>query len=126
MNIPADLKYSDQHEWVSIEGNVATVGITEHAAEALGDIVFVELPEPGAAVSAGSPCGEIESTKSVSDLFSPVDGSVSEINQTVIDDSAVVNVDPYGNGWLFRVTVDDLPQLLSATEYAALVDGEAT
>lgn len=126
MSIPADLEYTAQHEWVSIEGSVATVGITAHAVEALGDIVFVELPETGSAVTAGSACGEVESTKSVSDLFSPVDGSVSEINQTVIDDSAVVNADPYGNGWLFRVTVDEPPQLLSAAEYAALVEREAT
>ena len=122
MTVPEQLRYTAEHEWVSIDGSVATVGITEHAAEALGDVVYVSPPASGATVTAGEPCGEIESTKSVSDLYSPVDGEVTEVNPEVEDDPAQVNADPYGSGWLFKVQVSGEPtDLLTAEEYTALI-----
>jgi glycine cleavage system H protein len=122
MTVPEQLRYTAEHEWVSIDGPVATVGITEHAAEALGDVVYVSPPASGATVSSGEPCGEIESTKSVSDLYSPVDGEVTEVNPEVEDDPGQVNADPYGSGWLFKVQVSGEPtDLLSAEEYTALI-----
>jgi glycine cleavage system H protein len=122
MTVPEQLRYTAEHEWVSIDGSVATVGITEHAAEALGDVVYVSPPASGATVTAGEPCGEIESTKSVSDLYSPVDGEVTEVNPEVEDDPGQVNADPYGSGWLFKVQVSGEPtDLLSAEEYTALI-----
>jgi glycine cleavage system H protein len=122
MTVPEQLRYTAEHEWVSIDGSVATVGITEHAAEALGDVVYVSPPASGATVTAGEPCGEIESTKSVSDLYSPVDGEVTEVNADVEEDPGQVNADPYGSGWLFKVQVSGEPtDLLSAEEYTALI-----
>ena len=123
MSITFHLKYTDQHEWVAIDDSTATVGITAYAVEALGDIVYVELPEPGSQVAAGVSCGEVESTKSVSDLVSPVGGTVTEINHDVIDDAALVNLEPYDSGWLYRVSVDDLPELMSAAEYIDFIEG---
>ncbi|GAA2464419.1 glycine cleavage system protein GcvH [Streptomyces macrosporus] len=124
MSNPQQLRYSKEHEWLSAaEDGVATVGITEHAANALGDVVFVQLPEVGATVTAGEPCGELESTKSVSDLYSPVSGEVTEVNQDVVDDPALVNSAPYQGGWLFKVRVSEEPEdLLSAEEYAAFTN----
>ncbi len=116
---PTDLQYTAEHEWYAA-GAPATVGITDVAADALGDIVYLELPAVGAVVAAGAVVGEIESTKSVSELFSPVSGTVVEVNQAAIDDPAVVNADPYGAGWLLKVDVSGTGALLSATEYAAL------
>ena len=123
MTLPEELQYTSEHEWVAIEGSVATVGITEHAAEALGDVVYVTPPASGAKVTAGEPCGEIESTKSVSDLFSPVDGEVTEVNADIEEDPGQVNTDPYGAGWLFKVRLDgDAPgDLLSAEQYNELI-----
>ena len=122
MSIPAELRYTPEHEWVSIEGTLASVGITEFAAQQLGDVVYVSLPAVGATVTAGEPCGEVESVKSVSDLYSPVDGEVTEVNPEVEDDPAQVNADPYGSGWLFKVQVSGEPtDLLSAEEYTALI-----
>ena len=122
MTVPEQLRYTPEHEWVSIDGSLATVGITEHAAEALGEVVYVSPPASGATVTAGEPCGEIESTKSVSDLYSPVDGEVTEVNPEVEDDPAQVNADPYGSGWLFKVQVSGEPtDLLSPEEYTALI-----
>lgn len=123
---PEDLKYTAEHEWVR-EGNEQTVrvGITEYAAEQLGDIVFVSLPAVGDEVTAGDSCGELESTKSVSDVFSPVSGTVSAINTALEDTPEQVNSDPYGDGWLFEVeTADgtDLDDLLDADAYAEHVD----
>ena len=115
---PADLQYTAEHEWVD-GSDPAVVGITATAAEALGDIVYLELPEVGADVTAGSVIGEVESTKSVSELFSPVTGTVVEVNQAAIDDPAVVNSDPYTDGWLFKVDVASTGDLLSAEQYAA-------
>ena len=119
--IPADLQYTAEHEWVA-QGEPLTVGITRHAADALGDLVYVELPEVGADVTAGAVCGEVESTKSVSELFSPVSGTIAEVNQAVADDPSLINSDPYGAGWLFKVDVTAAGDLLSAQEYGALVE----
>ncbi len=129
MTVPAELHYTPEHEWVSISGDVASVGITDHAQKALGDVVFVSVPAAGTRVTAGEPCGEVESTKSVSDLYSPVDGEVTEVNPEIDDDPGLVNSDPYGAGWLFRVRVDESddelpPGLLSAAEYSALTKEE--
>lgn len=123
MTIPEDLRYTAEHEWVAINGDTASVGITEYAQQALGDVVYVSLPSPGTHVTAGEPCGEVESTKSVSDIYSPVDGEVVEVNGDIDDDPGLVNSDPYGAGWLMRVKLDSpsgAPDLLSASEYADL------
>ncbi|MGP2437601.1 glycine cleavage system protein GcvH [Streptomyces sp. JW3] len=124
-NNPQQLRYSKEHEWLSAAADgVATVGITEHAANALGDVVFVQLPEVGAAVTAGETCGELESTKSVSDLYSPVSGEVTAVNENVVDDPSLVNSAPFEGGWLFKVRVADEPgDLLSADEYTAFSAG---
>ncbi|MGV9882330.1 glycine cleavage system protein GcvH [Streptomyces sp. NPDC003006] len=118
-NNPQQLRYSKEHEWLSdAQEGVSTVGITEHAANALGDVVFVQLPEVGDTVTAGETCGELESTKSVSDLYSPVTGSVVEANQDVVDDPSLVNSAPFEGGWLFKVRTTEEPKdLLSADEY---------
>ena len=120
--IPTDLQYTAEHEWLTT-GDPATIGITATAAEALGDVVYLELPEVGAQVTAGAVCGEIESTKSVSEIYSPVTGTVVEVNQDAVADPSVVNTDPYGDGWLLRVEVVATGHLLSAQEYADLVEG---
>jgi glycine cleavage system H protein len=123
MTVPDELRYTTEHEWVAISGDTASVGITDHAQRALGDVVFVNLPAPGAKVTAGQPCGEVESTKSVSDVYSPVDGEVTEVNGDIDDDPGLVNSDPYGAGWLFRVRLacaGPPSGLLSAAEYEAL------
>lgn len=128
MSIPADLRYTQEHEWVSVEGTSASVGITGFAAQQLGDVVYISLPAVGAAVTAGEPCGEVESVKSVSDLYSPVDGEVIEVNTELEDDPSLVNAEPYTSGWMFRVRVAQdgngdlvLPSdLLSAAEYEEL------
>ena len=125
MSNPQQLRYSKEHEWLSgAEDGVSTVGITEHAANALGDVVFVQLPEVGETVTAGETCGELESTKSVSDLYSPVTGEITEINQDVVDNPALVNSAPFEGGWLFKVRVTEEPgDLLSADEYDAHIAG---
>lgn len=117
------LKYSAEHEWIDA-ATPARIGITSVAAEALGDIVYVDLPAVGESLTAGETCGEIESTKSVSDLYSPVSGEVVEINQEAIDNPALINEDPYGAGWLFTVAVTAEGPLLTAAEYAAANDVE--
>jgi glycine cleavage system H protein len=103
MSVPAELHYTEEHEWVAIDGDTASIGITDYAAQSLGDVVYVSLPAVGSSVTAGEPCGEVESTKSVSDLYSPVDGEVTEINEELDDDPGLVNAEPYGAGWMFRV-----------------------
>ncbi|MFJ3235380.1 glycine cleavage system protein GcvH [Streptomyces sp. NPDC086787] len=125
MSNPQQLRYSKEHEWLSdAEGGVATVGITEFAANALGDVVYAQLPEVGDTVTAGESCGELESTKSVSDLYSPVTGEVVEANQDVVDDPSLVNSAPFEGGWLFKVRITDEPaELLSADEYTAFTAG---
>jgi glycine cleavage system H protein len=126
MTVPDQLRYTAEHEWVAIDGQTASVGITEHAADALGDVVYVSPPTPGTKVTAGEPCGEIESTKSVSDLYSPVDGEVTDVNADIEDDPGQVNSDPYGAGWLFKVRLDNEPpsDLLTAEQYAELISAE--
>lgn len=119
--IPADLQYTAEHEWVRLDGDVATVGITQYAADALGDVVYVDLPKVGAALAAGSIVGEVESTKSVGELYAPLDGEVVEANQSVVDAPETINSDPYGDGWLVKVRVSSTPALLSADEYRALI-----
>jgi glycine cleavage system H protein len=115
------LKYTAEHEWLSVQGDIATVGITAYAAEKLGDVVFVELPAVGASVASGKIVGEIESTKSVGELFAPVDGTVTEVNDAVVAHPELVNSDPFGEGWLIKVSFTELPTLLSFDEYTALV-----
>src|SRR5215831_844505 len=105
MSVPAELRYTEEHEWVAIDGDTASVGITDYAAQQLGDVVYVSLPAVGSAVTAGEPCGEVESTKSVSDLYCPVDGEVTEVNEELDGDPGLVNAEPYGAGWMFRVRV---------------------
>jgi glycine cleavage system H protein len=128
MSVPDELYYTAEHEWVLITDTTARVGITDYAQRALGDVVYVSVPAPGTRVTAGDPCGEVESTKSVSDIYSPADGQVIEINQEVDDDPGLVNSDPYGAGWLFKITLEppDVvpPGLLSAAEYLALTQEE--
>ncbi|MCI9888147.1 glycine cleavage system protein GcvH [Micrococcales bacterium 31B] len=119
IQIPADLGYSAEHEWAQETDNGAyRIGITAVATDALGDIVYVDLPEEGSQVTAGEVCGEVESTKSVSELYSPVTGTVVSLNQAAADDTGVINEDPYGAGWLFEVEVEGTPELLTAEEYA--------
>ena len=118
--IPPDLRYTREHEWVAVAGDVATIGVTAYAAEQLGDVVHLDLPEPGAHLAAGSIVGEIESTKSVSELYAPVEGEVLEANDAAIADPALVNADPYGT-WLLRVRVAGTPELLDAAGYAEVV-----
>jgi glycine cleavage system H protein len=123
--VVAGLLYSAEHEWVAADGSgPSTVGITAVATDALGDIVYVDLPEVGTTVTAGETCGEVESTKSVSDLYAPVTGEVVETNNDVVADPALVNSDPYGAGWLFRVAVTGEGPLMDAEEYAAANGGE--
>ncbi|MEU9890569.1 glycine cleavage system protein GcvH [Sphaerisporangium sp. NPDC051011] len=122
---PDDLRYTEQHEWVRADVDTLTIGITDFAAEALGDIVYIQLPMVGDTVKTGDACGEIESTKSVSDLFAPVTGTVTEVNTALGDSPETVGTDPYGDGWLFRVTPDDsgLDGLLDAAAYRRLTQG---
>lgn len=126
MQIPDDLRYSSDHEWVRLEDGKARVGITDYAQDALGDVVFVDLPEVGSQVSAGESISEVESTKSVSDIYAPVAGTVAEVNADLADAPERLNEDPYGEGWIFVLTVDDPGQvsgLLDAAAYRALVEG---
>jgi len=122
---PDDLKYTREHEWVRIDGSTVRIGITAYAQEALGDIVFVQLPEVGERVSAGQPFGEVESTKSVSDVYAPVSGSVTARNEVVDTTPELVNTDPYGDGWLLEIDADadaDAPELLDAAAYREYVE----
>ncbi|WP_339018710.1 glycine cleavage system protein GcvH [Corynebacterium simulans] len=123
-NLPADFSYSEDHEWISssadaAQGATVRVGITSVAADRLGEVVFAELPAVGDTVTAGDTCGEVESTKSVSDLYAPVTGTVTAVNEAVHDDYAVINNDPFGEGWLFEVEVSETGELMTAEEYAA-------
>lgn len=124
MDVPENLRYSDDHEWALLEGQRVRIGITDYAQDALGDVVFVDLPDVGATVTAGEPFGEVESTKSVSELFSPVDGEVVEVNGELGDSPELVNTDPYGAGWLIVVEPRDpaqLDSLLDADAYRSLI-----
>jgi glycine cleavage system H protein len=117
---PENLQYTKEHEWVLVDGDVATVGITQYAADALGEIVYVDLPKPGSSTSYMKICGEIESTKSVGELYAPMDGEVVEANSALGASPEAINQDPYGAGWLIKIKYTQLPALLTAAEYAAL------
>lgn len=126
MSVPDELKYTAEHEWAqSTESGAVRVGITDHAQEQLGDIVFVSLPQPGDKVVAGSPCGELESTKSVSEIYAPVSGEIIAVNSAIETAPELVNSEPYGGGWMFEVKPDDpaaVTELLTAAEYAAGIE----
>lgn len=124
-HVPADLKYAKSHEWVRVTGNSATVGITDHAQHELTDVVFVELPPVDRQVKAGEACAVVESVKTASDIYSPLSGRVSEVNQAVVNDPSLVNSDPYGKGWFFKIELvnsSELNQLLPADEYSKTVN----
>ena len=124
MRVPGDLQYTRTHEWVRREGDIATVGITDHAQDELGDVVFVELPEEGATFGAGDAFGTIESVKAVSDLYAPIGGEVVEVNSALEDAPEKVNEDPYGDGWIVRLRVSGEGDLLSAEEYEKVLEEE--
>ncbi|MGE5692943.1 MAG: glycine cleavage system protein GcvH [Candidatus Zixiibacteriota bacterium] len=124
MEIKADLKYTKEHEWIKLDGEVATVGITDYAQGELGDVVFVELPKVGAAVTQMKPFGTIEAVKAVSELFSPITGEVAAVNSTLEADTTIINKDPYGEGWLIKIKVKnpkELDSLLTAEKYKEMV-----
>ena len=125
MAVPQDLQYTKSHEWVRVESGVATVGITEHAQDELGDVVFVELPEQGATLAAGDSFGAVESVKAVSDLYAPVSGEVVEVNGTLEDSPEKINEDPYGEGWILKLRISDEADLLSAADYERLLEEES-
>ena len=116
----SEKKFSKQHEWISVEGDIATVGITKHAAEMLGDVVFVELPEKGKSVEKEGQAGVVESTKAASDVYTPITGEITEINQTIVDDPSKVNKDPEGEAWFFKIKIknkSELADLMSKGDY---------
>ncbi|HJR24183.1 MAG TPA: glycine cleavage system protein GcvH [Acidimicrobiales bacterium] len=126
MQIPEDLRYSSDHEWVKVEDGKARIGITDYAQDALGDVVFVDLPEVGASAAAGASISEVESTKSVSDIYAPVTGTISDVNAELADAPERLNEDPYGEGWICVIDLQDpaeLDGLLDAAAYRALVEG---
>jgi glycine cleavage system H protein len=125
---PEDLKYSEEHEWLALEGDIAVIGITHFAQDSLGDVVFIELPEVGSDVSQFEKMGEIESVKAVSDLYSPVGGKVIEVNDSLADSPELVNDSPYGDGWMLKVELADsseIERLMSASEYDTLIESES-
>lgn len=126
MYIPDELKYSKDHEWIRLSGSIARVGVTDYAQDALGDVVFVQLPESGKEVLAGQSCSEVESTKSVSDIYVPVSGLISNVNTQLSDSPNLINSDPYGDGWLMEIEVSDLSSvadLLDAAAYKMFIEG---
>ncbi len=127
MEFPKDLKYTKEHEWLKVEGNLATVGITDYAQDSLGDVVYVELPQEGGAVTKNEPFGVVESVKAVSDLYSPLSGSVAEVNDAIIDSPEAINEDPYGDAWMIKVEISnpgELDDLMTADEYKKYVEEE--
>ena len=121
MSVPGELQYTKTHEWVRMEGDTATIGITEHAQDELGDVVFVELPEGGRTLGAGEAFGAVESVKAVSDLYAPLAGEVIETNETLGDSPEKINEDPYGDGWILKLRVSGEAELLSAEAYEGLI-----
>ena len=124
MNIPQSLKYTKEHEWVREDDGIVTIGITDHAQGELGDIIFVEFPEIGQRIERDEPCGTIEAVKTVADLFAPISGTVTEINETLDDSPESVNQDPYGDGWMVKVSVseaDELDNLMSSDQYREMI-----
>ena len=125
-NIPSDLKYAKSHEWVRVNGDVATIGITDHAQHELTDVVFVELPAVNRQLKAGESCAVVESVKTASDIYSPVSGQVTEVNKAVVDNPALVNTDPYAGGWFFKIKLSEFGEpgaLLTPEQYKAQVGG---
>lgn len=125
MSVPQDLQYTKSHEWVRLEDDVATVGITDHAQEELGDVVFVELPEEGDSLDSGDTFGTVESVKAVSDLYAPVGGEVVEVNGALNDSPEQINEDPYGEGWILKIRTSEEADLLSPEEYEKVVEEES-
>ena len=126
MNIPENLKYSKDHEWVLLTGSIARVGITDYAQDALGDVVFVQLPTTKIKVEAGASCSEVESTKSVSDIYVPVSGTIVNVNEALTNAPNLINTDPYGDGWIMEIEVSDfvsVESLMNADEYRQLIEG---
>jgi glycine cleavage system H protein len=126
MNVPEQLRYSSDHEWVSRDRDTVRIGITDYAQDALGDVVFVQVPEVGATFAAGDSCGEVESTKSVSDVYAPLGGTVVAVNEALADGPQVLNDDPYGDGWICTIRMSDPSEfdaLLDAAAYGALIEG---
>ncbi|MCL6439832.1 MAG: glycine cleavage system protein GcvH [Rubrobacteraceae bacterium] len=124
MNVPQDLKYTRTHEWVRIEGDAATIGITDHAQDELGDVVFVDLPEVGTSLSPGDSFGSVESVKAVSDLYSPLGGEITEVNSSLEESPEKINEDPYGEGWIIRLRYSGEAELLSPEDYQRLLEEE--
>ena len=125
MEYPTDRKYSQEHEWVVVSGDTARIGITNYAQDSLGDIVFVQVPDVGLEIVAGASCAEVESTKSVSEIYSPVSGTVSAVNEALADEPERINRDPYGDGWIFTLTMIDaseLDALMDAAAYQHMVE----
>jgi glycine cleavage system H protein len=125
-NVPSELKYAKSHEWVRLDGDVATVGITDHAQHELTDVVFVELPTLGRQVRAGDACAVVESVKTASDIYSPLAGEIIEVNKVAADNPALVNTEPYGGGWLWKLKLsrpDEAAGLLNAEQYVGLISG---
>ena len=125
-NVPADLKYAKSHEWARIQGNEATVGITDHAQHELTDVVFVELPPVGRKLKAGESCAVVESVKTASDIYSPLGGEVTALNKAVVDNPALVNSEPYSGGWFYRIKLSNLSEandLLSPEQYLKQIGG---
>jgi len=123
-NIPNELKYTKTHEWVKIDGDIATVGITDHAQHELSDVVFLELPQVGRKVKAGEACAVVESHKTASDIYSPLSGEIIETNSKLLNDLSIINSDPYGEGWFFKIKLsnkDEVAKLLSAAEYKQII-----
>ena len=124
-DVPTDLSYSSSHEWVNVEGDTATIGISDHAQEELTELVFIELPEVGSQLTVGDPCAVVESVKTASDIYAPVSGQVIEINDALDTEPGTVNEDPYGDGWFFKLRLsnpDEINDLLSDEEYAEQVN----
>lgn len=125
MDLPSDIKYTKEHEWIKIEGNVATIGVTDFAQSELGDIAWLEMPEIGAETKKGDPFGTIEAVKTVEDLFAPLSGKIVEINEGILDSPEWVNDDPYGKGWIAKIEFSneaELADLLSAEQYSGLIE----
>ena len=128
VDFPSDLKYTEQHEWARVEDGRVRVGITDHAQDALGDVVYVDAPEVGTEVTGGEPFGEVESTKSVSDIYAPVSGTVAEVNARLVDEPQLVNSDPYGDGWMIVIEPTDISAvegLLDADAYRTFTEKES-
>jgi glycine cleavage system H protein len=126
MNVPEGLRYSSDHEWVAVDGGVARIGITDYAQDALGDVVYVDLPASGASIGVAESFGEVESTKSVSELYAPVSGEITSVNDQLVDAPEKLNEDPYGEGWIVAITMSDpaeLDGLLDAAAYRSLIEG---